>query len=484
MRKLLMLIWLWLPCGLAGQSFADTLTLGRVLEKAREQALEAYRADRDLAQASSRYAIYRADLRPQLSGSLNFPNFSRTSSAVTQPDGNIAFQPIANNFSFFGLSLEQNIPFTGGALFVRSNLERFDDFENDMQSYNGVPIRFGISQPLFGFNAMKWEQRIRPIDLKAAQRQYVATREAGQEQAVALFFDLLDAAQEMAIAQLNVDNNRQLLTMAKERHALGRLSQSDLLQLEVQLLNAQRSAKRAEQAAQLAQNALFLFLGEANPQQLLKPVPPIEPDSFPITIQEALNAARRYRPDLLQLERDQLEAEREIARTKGTGGLQANLTASFGYTRSATNIEGIYQDPQQEQFLQLQVGMPILDWGRQRERVAIAEAERDFVRQQSRRQTQAFQNDIQQAVVQLEDIREELQLTRQLQGLARDRYRIARESYVLGALSVTDLTIAQQERDQARRTYINTLRRCWQQVYRIRGLTLYDFSNDQPILYP
>ena len=89
-----------------------------------------------------------------------------------------------------GLNLSQAIPLTGGRVFVQSNLQRFDDFTNDKIFYNGTPFRVGFAQPLFGFNALKWNKKIQPILLQEAEKKYAADIESINNDAAELFFNL------------------------------------------------------------------------------------------------------------------------------------------------------------------------------------------------------------------------------------------------------------------------------------------------------
>ena len=50
-----------------------------------------------------------------------------------------------------------------------------------------------------------------------------------------------------------------------------------------------------------------------------------------------------------------------------------------------------------------------------------------------------------------------------------------------GKIQIDNLYIAQGERDGALRAYIDALRGYWAAYYRLRRLTLYDFSAGQPI---
>jgi outer membrane protein len=48
-------------------------------------------------------------------------------------------------------------------------------------------------------------------------------------------------------------------------------------------------------------------------------------------------------------------------------------------------------------------------------------------------------------------------------------------------ISITDLNIAQNEKDNARRGYFKVLQTLWSYFYEIRQLTLYDFLQETNI---
>ena len=80
-------------------------------------------------------------------------------------------------------------------------------------------------------------------------------------------------------------------------------------------------------------------------------------------------------------------------------------------------------------------------------------------------------------------MKEQLVLTRRADSIASEKYQIAKDRYVLGNLSITDLSIAFQEKDQAKRDYVFALRNYWSAYYRLRYLSLYDFEKNQKISY-
>jgi len=81
----------------------------------------------------------------------------------------------------------------------------------------------------------------------------------------------------------------------------------------------------------------------------------------------------------------------------------------------------------------------------------------------------------------LDMLRQQVTLTAEADQIAQSRYQIAQDRFKLSDLSVTDLGIAIQDKDRARRDAILALRDYWQAHYTIRLLTLYDFETNQKL---
>ena len=99
---------------------------------------------------------------------------------------------------------------------------------------------------------------------------------------------------------------------------------------------------------------------------------------------------------------------------------------------------------------------------------AITDTEQDS----AQRAEQTLETQVRLAVQQVNQSRAELELLDRVRDLAEERYRIARESYVLGAVPLTELTLAQQARDQRLRQYLAGLENVFTAEARLRVLTL------------
>ncbi len=461
----------------------ESWTLNQVLDKAAEQSIFKYQAKADNDIAQSRWQFFKTNLNPGVSLDILAPNFVKTSREIIQPDGSIAFQSVSQNNSSINLGIEQQVKATGGTVFVSSQLQRFDDFSNDGNQWNGVPFRIGISQPIFGFNALKWADKIEPLSLQEADRKYIIDMEDIHLRGAIVFFNLLAAQLNQEIARSNSDVNATLLDIAQKRYELGKISKNELLQLELEYKSAVKNLSAADYQVTFAQGALSTFLGGESTSDITLSTPTPKSQDISIVSSKALAEARANRPDIISFERRKLEAEREINQAQVDFGVRADIFASFGYARGSQQLGDIYTDPISEQQVQLSLSIPLLDWGRKKSAVGIAKAQKELIQQQIAQSQLDFDNEIIQAIANWDQLQEQIKLQQEIKEVSLNRFDISRQRYILGDISITDLTIAQREKDQALRDYINTLQDYWITYYQIRRLTAYDFEMNQPIQY-
>ncbi|RYF98660.1 MAG: TolC family protein [Chitinophagaceae bacterium] len=153
------------------------------------------------------------------------------------------------------------------------------------------------------------------------------------------------------------------------------------------------------------------------------------------------------------------------------------------YSQAGVSIPKAYRSPQEQQVLQLEFTIPILDWGRSKSRTKTAEANLRLAEYTVEQDRQNFTQEIITQVTLYDMMKEQVELTAKADSIASEKYNIARERYVLGNLSITDLSIAFQEKDQGKRDYVAALRDFWGAFYQLRFLSLYDFETNYKITY-
>jgi len=477
----LLLATSWLALPAAAQA---PLTLPSLIDQTLATAAPALQARAAREGGYWAFRAYQASYRPQLALAGTVPNFNRAIIPVVQPDGTTEFQSVRYNNSLLGLNLSQNIGLTGGQVVIGSQVQRFDDFARTEKRYNNQPFTLGLTQPLGYFNALKWARRIEPLLYQESQRQYLEDREAIAQRVTELYFDVLLQQVNAAVAGQNAQATAELLRVGREKYALGRLSQSDLLQLELNLLNAQQEQTQARLDAETATISLRTYCAlpadEATAATPPLAVPPPAP-ALAVVPAEALSQAQQHRTTTLALQRRQLQAARDVAQARGTTGFLATLTANLGYVNQAPYLVDSYRTLQNQQQVSLAFALPLVDWGRRRATIRTAELARDQTQAAVAQDTRSFEQTVLTQAAQIPALAGQVRLAARADTLAQRRYAITRATYEAGRLSLTDLTLASAAKDLARRGYILALRAGWVGYYRLRGLTLFDFETQQPL---
>ncbi|WKK75797.2 TolC family protein [Marivirga salinae] len=459
----------------------QTYTLEEVIQIAKTQSPAYKRAETIKENRYWQYRVYKSNFVPQLSLSGTLPNFNRSVSPTPQPDGSTEYISVFNSNSNVSLNLEQQIGLTGGRVFMSSTVNRFDNFEQNNFTYGGDPLSIGFSQPLFSFNELKWDKKIEPLRYEESKREFVEEFEQISKNVATRFFNLLSAQVSLEIAQKNLGNNDTIYKIAQGRYELGKIPENELLQLELSLMNSRQAVAQANLDLETSQLALKAFLGLKNNEELNLVVPEdipnfiIDPD---LALQEALN----NRQEAIGFKRRLLEADKEVDRAQGETGLNMNLFGSFGLTNQGDQLPAIYQTPENQQRVQLGFTIPIVDWGRQKSRVKTAAANYQLVQYTVEQEKVNFEQEVYTQVRTLEMLRDQVAITQKADDISQRRYNIAKNRYLIGKISITDLSIALTEKDQAKRDYINSLGNFWQAYFNLRQLTLYDFKENRRLI--
>ncbi|HEY8783399.1 MAG TPA: TolC family protein [Mucilaginibacter sp.] len=466
----------------AGNIDTIRLTLQQVVEMAKGNSIAAKQAGTTRETKYWQWRTFKSNYQPQLSLSGNLPGYSKTSTPVIQPDGSILFQSIHYDNSAVTLNFSQSITATGATIYGMTQLQRFDDFDRNNILYNGVPYAIGFSQPLGQFNSLKWDKKIQPLLYNESKQAYIEAQEQIAITVTGYFFDLLLAQVNLATAEANFINTQKILKIANLKFQLGKVSKNEILQLQLEQLNARKAVGTAKRDMEIATLNLRSYTGQEGNEIIVLTVPETI-SRMTVSADRVLAEAFANRSDAIAFVRRVAEAKRDVAIAHGQTGLTAALTANLGTSNSATSIPGVYRSPQTQQLLELQFSIPVLDWGRSKAKIKTAEANQQLTEYSVEQDKQTFKQQIVTQVSLFNVMKEQLAYTAEADSIASEKYKIARERYVLGDLSITDLSIAFAENDQAKRDYVQSLRDFWSAYYELRYLSLYDFEKNEKITY-
>lgn len=430
------------------------------------------------------YTEAKSIFKPQLGFSATLPSLNRSFSEIPLPDGTRAFRSTAFMRNTVGLNLQQVVGATGGTVFVSSQLQRLDQFRTGnidaAQSFLAVPINIGFTQPIMRFNRFKWDKKAAKLRYETSQKVYVENREKIAFDAMNNFFDLYTTMLSLNEAKQNKKYLDSIAVNAKGRFEVGRISETDLLQIQLGAKNADGTVARLALGVQNKTEALRDFLGISNEVEfkLVKPKPIT---IYKIDKDKALEYAKKYRSQTEQFRISLLQAERDVEFAEKENGPNLSLNGQFGLTQSSSDFGGAFRNLLDQEGVSLSVDIPIADFGRSKAQREIAKSNLELTKLRVKQSEVTFEREILVNVEQFELKRNQLQLSEEALDIAAKRLDIAKKRFKIGKIDVTNLNIAIQEEQGARQTYFNTLWDLWRAHYTLRNLTLFDFENGIPL---
>ena len=307
------------PMGGGSEGASLRLTLDECITMARCQSVDAAVALGELRSAYWQWRSYRADLLPEVSLQGTLPSYNKRYSSYQQSDGSMTF--VHNDYLGLNGSLyvTQKLWPTGGTLSVESSLDYLHQSSNSSPTGGGseganqfmsLPIAITLSQPLFSVNHLKWNRRIEPLRYREAQARFLTETEQVAMQAISLFFNLLLAGEQVRIAEQNLQTAEKLYEVAQAKRRMGSISENDVLQMRLGMLNARSHLATSKSTCQARQFALRSFL------DVESDIAPVVPDDVPavyLSFDDVLSHALQNNAHATTMRRRQIEADYSVA---------------------------------------------------------------------------------------------------------------------------------------------------------------------------
>ncbi|MDR0422790.1 MAG: TolC family protein [Proteiniphilum sp.] len=479
MKKSIFPFMLWMfPLWMFSQTV--TLDLNRSIEIASDSSLQAFRAKNLYMANYWEYRSFKAGRLPSLSLRTTPLQFRRDFTQRYDSENNIDVYRRQQSLHTYGnLSLSQNFDLTGGTFFIDSELGYMHNFgDNTYSQFSAVPLRIGYSQSLFGFNGFKWEKRIEPLKYEKARQQFLYTMQEISESVISHFFSLAMAQVEFGMAQENVASSDTLYYMGENRYRIASISQSDLLTLKLNAVNAHNTLQNAEIALKRAMFSFVSFLNMDKDTHVVLELPD-RPQNVEISPEIALRYAKMNNPDFMGFDQEILEAEREVDRTEKSSSFDASFSVSVGFNQVADNFAGAYKRPLQQDVVSVGLTIPIVDWGVRKGRANMARNNLNVTKISVRQKMLNLEQDV---IMTVNDFNVRQNLTSSAEEaleLATMAYSVTRERFIIGKTDLNSLILSQERQNRAHQNYILSLRDYWLSYYRLRKLTLYDFPEQE-----
>ncbi|MCR5069116.1 MAG: TolC family protein [Prevotella sp.] len=462
-------------------SHAQKLTLQAAMAIAEENSLDAHVARYSFMSSYWQYRSFKAQLLPSVNLSAGLAGFNHSIVETRNyEDGRVNHVNNNSMTNSMTLSLDQQIAATGGKVSLQSYLYRLDQFTYNEKTYNSQPLRISYTQPLRSYNALKWEKKTAPVEYQIAERTYLTSIQNIYIRVVGLYFNVLAAQSDYKQALATVEDRQRLYEIATQRLELTTTTKSEVLQMELSLLNARMAVQKYTVALDDAMYDLFSYL-RVTDYKNAELVPPYSVPDITVTFQDVMQKAIMNSTHTPEQKLQLLQAQRSLAQAKSNRGLQMTLSSELGFTKTADTFGGAYSRLKDNEIIGLSLSLPIFDWGVSKGKVKMAQAQLEMTRTKLEQAHLDFEQELRKKVTQFNAQPAQCRDALRAQEIAEERYEITRQRYEAGAVSVTDLNTAQQEMENAKAQYISQLHTFWTDYYSLRKSTLYDWTSNRNI---
>ena len=413
---------------------------------------------------------------PEFSLSGTVPSYSDRYTSYMNEDGEYSFVRTHSLDAQAKLSVNQNITLTGGRISLGTSLDYLRQFDaGGSNRFMSIPVAITLQQPIFAVNTFKWDSRIEPLRFQEAKAGFLSATERVALSTVHYFFTLVMSRENVSIAEQNLSNANKLYAVAVEKRKMGQISENDLRQMELNVLAATSDLTdcRSQLKSDMFALRSFLDLGE---DVEIVPVIPYDVPKATVTYADALDRALANNKFAKNIRRRQLEAEYEVARAKGNMR-EINLYAQVGFNGTDRRLSDAYRHLRGNQLVEVGFSIPLVDWGKRRGRVKVAESNRRVTESRLRQESLDFNQQLYVLVERFGNQQQQLSIAARADEIAVQRYNTNFETFLIGKISTLDLNDSQTTKDESKRRYINELYQFWNYWYQLRSLTLYDYEH-------
>ncbi|MBR4272105.1 MAG: TolC family protein [Bacteroidales bacterium] len=380
-----------------------------------------------------------------------------------------------------GLTLTQNFDPLGGTFYVSTSLDYLRGFgDNTFNQYTAVPFIIGYNHNSFGFNQFKWDRKIEPLKFEKAKLEYLYNTELIAIQAVQYFFQLALSQAQYDNAVIQKDKCDSLYLIGQLKYNIASITKSDLMTLELDVLNAQNSIAAAQMAVRRDMLRLTSYLGlDRNTQ--LQLILPEKPPNIAINYNAAIEMMHKNSYMILEKMQSVSEAEMNLDRIRKSNRVSAGISASVGYNQEAEELKDAYRDPMRRDVISVSISVPLVDWGVRKGQKNQAANALDIAKIDQAQKMDELEQNVINTVAEFNTRYDLLITAEESLRLAKAVYEQNILNFQNGSCDITTLSSSQTRLLNAQNQYITSMRDYWSCYYEIRSQTLFDFISNSPL---
>lgn len=434
-----------------------------------------------LEKAMLEYEVYKKSQFPLMSLNLNPISFLHSLKLMQSYDtGSYSNVEEYSNTSGGEILLTQTIPFTGGILSVGSRINMLHEFSTKSNNFSSVPFYLKYSQDLFGGRkGYRLQGKVAKLKQQGALRHYCSSVAAEQQNILNLYLAAVVAHEKRSFYQNAVRTDSILVSYAKHRLNLGKMTKYEYNKVELQLQDNKLELEKVEmeygEAIRLLEEELQLrgFLLDK-----------LHVDTLPRFIKENLvmSIVQKNSEQKLTHELNTVSMEYELHEAKKKNQFNGKVSFSYGLNQYGKSLRAAYLYPNQWQALSISMTIPIFQHGIGRNRMRMARTDLESAMLEKEISDSEIENQVHALVFAYNRDMRQFELTQRKYELSSQQYDLARAEFMVGKITATELKGSYDNCLRYKLDVLSSLCSSYETYYKIRHLALYDFVRNKELV--
>ena len=315
---------------------------------------------------------------------------------------------------------------------------------------NGISVNI----PLYTGGLVEGKNDVAKLGKTNAQEEILRVEQATKYSAIEGYYGLLAYQELQGVYHEAVDNLQGHLDNVQAQYNVGTKAKVDVLSSDVSLANAKTTAITADNNVAIAESNLNNILGLPLETKLNLADHQLPFDTYNISLQEAMDYAMKYRPEVLQAAIAVQEAERSI--DIADAGNKPTVAITGGNDWADNTFPGIDANKRSWKVA-AGVTYNFYDGGATKAKVNQAKQDLLVARETEQKTRESVQLQVKQAYLNIRSAAQKVEETQTVVDQARENYRIQNIRYQAGVGINLDVLDAQLSLNQAQVNHIQAL---------------------------
>lgn len=315
---------------------------------------------------------------------------------------------------------------------------------------NGISVNI----PLYTGGLVEGQIDVAKLGKTNAQEEILRVEQATKYSAIEGYYGLLAYQELQGVYHEAVDNLQGHLDNVQAQYNVGTKAKVDVLSSDVSLANAKTAAITADNNVAIAESNLNNILGLPLETKLNLADHQLPFDTYNISLQEAMDYAMKYRPEVLQAAIAVQEAERSI--DIADAGNKPTVAITGGNDWADNTFPGIDANKRSWKVA-AGVTYNFYDGGATKAKVNQAKQDLLVARETEQKTRESVQLQVKQAYLNIRSAAQKVEETQTVVDQARENYRIQNIRYQAGVGINLDVLDAQLSLNQAQVNHIQAL---------------------------